>query len=112
MYSSPIMIKLRSIARRIGLTRAIVRIRGEAQYEERFSNAMLSAIYPGAVVWDVGANVGFYSAKFSDRVGVKRHQELTPWRHQELTPCGDGVVLASRCLDAVRSPARRFSFSR
>jgi FkbM family methyltransferase len=71
MYSSPIMIKLRSIARRIGLTRAIVRIRGEAQYEERFSNAMLSAIYPGAVVWDVGANVGFYSAKFSDRVGPR-----------------------------------------
>ena len=44
--------------------------------------------------------------------GVKRHQELTPWRHQELTPCGDGVVLISRCLDAVRSPARRFSLSR
>ena len=40
------------------------------------------------------------------------HQELTPLRHEELTPCGEGVVLASRCLDAVRSPARRFSLRR
>ena len=48
----------------------------------------------------------------ADAQRVKRHQELTPWRHQELTPCGDGVVLPSRCLDAVRSPARRFSLSR
>ena len=46
------------------------------------------------------------------KLAVKRHQEMTPWRHQELTPCGDGVVLGSRCLDAVRSPARRFSLSR
>ena len=43
---------------------------------------------------------------------VKRHQELTPLRHQELTPCGDGDVFMSRCLDAVRRPARRFSLRR
>jgi hypothetical protein len=51
------------------------------------------------------------SERLSQR-SVKRHQEMTPWRHQELTPCGNGFVLGSRCLDAVRSPARRFSLSR
>ncbi|MBL0928133.1 MAG: FkbM family methyltransferase [Phycisphaerales bacterium] len=69
MYTSPVMIKLRNIARSMGLTRAILRLRGEQNYEERFGNAMLGAIDPGAVVWDVGANVGFYSQKFSDRAG-------------------------------------------
>ena len=35
-----------------------------SKYEENFSNAMLSTIKGNDVVWDVGANIGFYTKKF------------------------------------------------
>ena len=38
-------------------------------YERQFDTAMLSALRPGDVVWDVGANVGHYTRKFLDAVG-------------------------------------------
>ena len=41
-----------------------------------------------------------------------RDRAIAVKRHREEPPCGDGVVLSWRCLDAVRSPARRFSLSR
>jgi len=42
---------------------------GGITYEDRFQAAMLGAIRPGDTVWDVGANVGFYSKKFSEIAG-------------------------------------------
>jgi len=42
---------------------------GGITYEDQFQAAMLDAIRPGDTVWDVGANVGFYSKKFSDIAG-------------------------------------------
>lgn len=63
------VVQLRSIARSIGLTRLIGRLRAGSKYEERFGDAMLAALRPGDVVWDIGANVGFYSAKFAQGVG-------------------------------------------
>jgi FkbM family methyltransferase len=38
-------------------------------YEHSFKSAMLSCIRPGDCVWDVGANVGFYSELFALAVG-------------------------------------------
>ena len=38
----------------------------EKFYDERFSRALCS----GDVVWDVGANVGYYTQLFSQRVGA------------------------------------------
>jgi len=43
--------------------------RGEG-YERRFRSAMLTCIRPGDCVWDVGANVGFYSELFATAVGA------------------------------------------
>lgn len=40
-----------------------------SRYEDRFSQALLSEIRPGDIVWDVGANVGFYTMQFSEVVG-------------------------------------------
>jgi FkbM family methyltransferase len=68
----------RSLARRIGLIgtigsvkRRIDRVLGTGGYESRFSDALIAAIRPGDVVWDVGANVGIYTATFADRVGER-----------------------------------------
>ena len=42
-------------------------------YEERFHHALLGAVRPGDTVWDVGANVGFYTEKFLNLVGDAGH---------------------------------------
>lgn len=62
-------IKLRSIARRVGLLALIQPMFRGRTYEEEFGNAMLGEVRPGDVVWDVGANVGLYTRKFIDKVG-------------------------------------------
>ncbi len=36
-------------------------------YEERFARGLLAAIAPGDTVWDIGANVGLYTAQFLAR---------------------------------------------
>ena len=65
--TSRFCLALRSVGRRLGLTGVLVRVLAR-DYEERFSAAMLKSIEPGEVVWDVGANVGFYTTRFADRV--------------------------------------------
>jgi FkbM family methyltransferase len=42
---------------------------GRTGYESEFQQRMLSLVYQGASVWDVGANVGYYTKQFSAIVG-------------------------------------------
>lgn len=60
---------LRNVVRKLGLTTLIKKISGGANYEESFSRAMLENVSNGDVVWDIGANVGFYTKQFADKVG-------------------------------------------
>jgi len=60
---------LRNLGRALGLNRLLGSLLGGRGYETRFQEAMLAAIRPGDIVWDVGANVGLYSKKFSDIAG-------------------------------------------
>lgn len=73
LSTGPLGIGARSILRRSpALKRAAHRLanRGdEAAYELRFHYAMLAGIRPGDTVWDIGANVGLYTAQFADWVG-------------------------------------------
>ena len=62
-------IKARSILRRVGLLALVQRMRPGRLYEDEFGKALLNEVRPGDVVWDVGANVGFYTRRFLDRVG-------------------------------------------
>jgi FkbM family methyltransferase len=39
------------------------------RYENAFDKQLIEAICPGDCVWDVGANVGYYTVKIADRVG-------------------------------------------
>jgi FkbM family methyltransferase len=64
-----LLIKARSIARKTGVVGLINRLRRAAPYEQRVREALVNAIKPGDVVWDVGANVGIYSQLFSEWVG-------------------------------------------
>ena len=66
------LIRARSIARKLGVLSAMKAVHAAIfshGYESRFDNALLSHINTGDRVWDVGANVGFYTAKFAEKVG-------------------------------------------
>jgi FkbM family methyltransferase len=69
----PVQTYLRSVSRNLGMTPWLVKInhifRGSAPYEERFCQALLAAVRSGDHVWDVGANVGFYTRQISRLVG-------------------------------------------
>jgi FkbM family methyltransferase len=64
-----LMIKARSIARRVGLKRLYYRVFPLRDYEEEFHNAIFEELNAGDLVWDVGANVGFYTKIFAEKVG-------------------------------------------
>lgn len=71
-YSSPFLMGLRCVGRKLGVLRPVQivwrKLRGE-EYEQDFERALLNGIKPGDVVWDIGANIGFYTSKFADIVG-------------------------------------------
>jgi FkbM family methyltransferase len=60
----------RSVSRKVGLTPALNRIRmlwHREEYEDKFAAALLKSIVPDDCVWDIGANVGFYTEQLSQR---------------------------------------------
>ena len=68
--TNPAMIGLRNVARRTGVIQFINQfLPRKKNYEQTFDTAMFEAIKPGDVIWDVGANIGYYTRKFSDSVG-------------------------------------------
>lgn len=75
-FSHPVLVCARSVGRRLGILQPLQRIyrrRRNIAYEEGFEAALLSHILPGDIVWDVGANVGYYTKKFADIVGASGH---------------------------------------
>lgn len=67
--TSRMMLALRSAGRSLGLNRLIARMLPQESYEDRFWQAFEQTVRASDVVWDVGANVGLYSTKFSGLVG-------------------------------------------
>lgn len=64
-----LVVLARHIGRVLGLNRWMaVRLNGRG-YETRYDQAFSLALRSGDCVWDVGANVGYYTHLFSDRVG-------------------------------------------
>lgn len=60
---------LRGIGRRFGLNKLIAKLIYSAEYEKAFDRRMFEVIRAGDCIWDVGANVGFYTKKFSSATG-------------------------------------------
>jgi len=67
-YTNPAVMTLRRFGRRLGilppLVRAFRRFSG-ASYERRFDDALLGRVAADDTVWDVGANVGYYTERLS-----------------------------------------------
>lgn len=71
-YSRPSLIWLRRCGQKLGLLRPFVRTYRKVfavKYEQRFDEVMLGQVHPGDIVWDIGANVGFFTDKFAAASG-------------------------------------------
>jgi FkbM family methyltransferase len=53
----------------LGINDIIANYVNGAGYETRYDNSFSATLRPGDCVWDVGANVGYYTKLFSERVG-------------------------------------------
>ncbi|MEF2554103.1 FkbM family methyltransferase [Aurantimonas sp. A2-1-M11] len=71
--TNPAFIGLRNIVRKTGLNRRLAGFRAGGGYEHAFDDALSAALRSGDVVWDVGANVGYYTKRFSEAVGPDGH---------------------------------------
>jgi len=64
MYDNKHILKLRSIARRAGLTKVLSKLYAKKDYEAIFEKALLEIIKSTDTIYDIGANRGFYTKKF------------------------------------------------
>jgi FkbM family methyltransferase len=69
ILTSRAMLRTRDALRKLGLTKLLSQLVPRRGYEQRVENALKGAIHPGDVVWDVGANVGYYTLRFADWAG-------------------------------------------
>lgn len=67
--TNPLILLLRNVGRRLGINTILARIILTEKYEEKYDNAFQRLLSSGQVVWDIGANVGFYTKQFAERVG-------------------------------------------
>lgn len=71
-YSNPMLMALRRAGQSLGVLRPALRLWRTVsghEYEDKFGERMIADIKVGSVVWDVGANVGFFTERFSSAVG-------------------------------------------
>ncbi len=73
LMTSPAAIGVRYVLRKIGVTRAYMSLARGSGYEVLLTGAMRRAVRAGDTVWDVGANIGDYTAQFADWVGPAGH---------------------------------------
>jgi FkbM family methyltransferase len=73
VMTAPWLQPLRRAARRLGVTKIIGGLLAGGQYEARLNDAMSASIRPGDCVWDVGANMGLYTAVFAGLTGEGGH---------------------------------------
>lgn len=99
MWTSPLSLRLRDAARRLGLSRALGRWIHRYGYEDRFGKALLAAVRPGDVVWDIGANVGLYSKQFLTTVGpsgkVVAFEPMFEAYEELMRTCADATTFAA-----------------
>lgn len=65
-----LVLAARSTARKLGLNNALAAVMSSGGYEARYDDAFSTALQQGDCIWDVGANVGYYTKLFAAKVGT------------------------------------------
>lgn len=89
-----LVVMFRSLGRTLGLNRWIAAWLPAGGYEARYDRGFSSGLRPGDRVWDVGANVGYYTRLFAGRVGEQGHVfafEPSPMNFQRLATACAGL---------------------
>ena len=63
------VVRARSLLRTTGAIRIVAPFVKRRDYEGKFAGSLRRAVSAGDIVWDVGANVGYYTVQFADWVG-------------------------------------------
>lgn len=71
-YTKSIIIHLRNIGRSIGINK-FISLFFQKKYEKNYRQTLIKFIKRGDIVWDIGANRGYYTRIFSGKVGTKGH---------------------------------------
>lgn len=67
--TNQLILSTRNIGRFLGLNNCLARVLYGGGYETLYDIAFREAVRTGDCIWDIGANVGYYTTQFSDLVG-------------------------------------------
>ena len=70
LRTNKIALSLRNVGRELGVNKFIMKLAGSKSYEDKFNKFLLGSVHPNDCVWDVGANIGFYTTQFAELVGA------------------------------------------
>lgn len=93
--TSPVMLVARSLGRKLGVNRWISGLLYGGDYEARYDERLSGLIRPGDCVWDIGANVGYYTKAFAGRVGEEGRVyafEPSPQNYDRLVDACSGLA--------------------
>ena len=82
------VLMLRDMGRNLGLNKLVASYLLRGDYEAKYDNRFADALRQGYCVWDVGANIGYYTRLFSQRIGIQGHVyafEPSPINYKRLT---------------------------
>ena len=64
------VLQARNLGRRLGLNSKLSVLLNGKGYEARYDSSFQAELKAGHCVWDVGANVGYYTRQFAEKVGT------------------------------------------
>lgn len=67
--TSSLVLMARNLGRTLGVNKYLSHLLNGKGYETNYDSAFQKILRPGDCVWDVGANVGYYTRQFAERVG-------------------------------------------
>lgn len=93
--TSAIVVAARDLGRMLGLNNILARLLSNNGYEVNYDTAFCSELEPGDCVWDVGANIGYYSKQFARQIGESGTVfafEPSPVNYAKLVNTCDGLT--------------------